>query len=250
MKLYIDPTGGIAGDMVISALVSLGADKFRVLEAVQKAIDVLGKGDAEFTETEDSSTRILLRTEPAHSHLGSIKGEKILYELFSELNIKGEYAQLGIRVLDILSSSEMKAHELFDIDMGHHHHGEEQAWLHEAQDIIIDITGTVAALQNLNAGTEAILTSEVSVGGGTVECSHGVLNVPPPAVEVILKDYSIEWKKGPIEKELCTPTGAALLAALTERGTEIEKLPEEVKAKGCARGSGDFPIPPLKFYMI
>ncbi len=249
MKLYIDPTGGIAGDMIISALVSVGADPDFVIQAVERAIKSLGEGKAAFITLQDGATRLQLDTQPAHSHLGSIKGRNMLENLFEELRIDSEYIETGLRAFDILSTSETKAHKLFNIHMGHHH-GDDQAWLHEAQDIVIDIAGTIAALQSIGEGTETYMTAPVSVGGGSVTCSHGELDIPAPAVQVILQDFAISWVKGPIEKELCTPTGSAILAALTERSTEIEKLPEEVRATGCARGSGDFPIPPLKFYMI
>ena len=52
---------------------------------------------------------------------------------------------------------------------------------------------------------------------GKVNFSHGVLDVPAPATRIILEKFNVEWKKGPVDTELCTPTGASILAALIEK---------------------------------
>jgi len=62
-----------------------------------------------------------------------------------------------------------------------------------------------------------VCLTPVSVGGGTVHFSHGTLPVPAPAVVAILKRYRIPHVAGPVDVELLTPTGAAILAALRPR---------------------------------
>ena len=88
--------------------------------------------------------------------------------------------------------------------------------LHEAQDIILDVTGAAWGLQALSVDLDTVMClSPVRVGGGTVEGgSHGRLPVPAPATMAILRRYWIPHAAGPVEAELLTPTGAALLAAL------------------------------------
>jgi len=138
-----------------------------------------------------------------------------------------------------------------DHDHDHHrkhsHNGSEESFLHEAQDIVIDVMGAVAGMLQLEIEPEAELLCPVSVGGGHVHCSHGVLNVPAPAVSVILEEYNLEWKKGPIEKELFTPTGAAILAALDSKlNPSIDLNTLNIVARGKSRGSKILEISPME----
>jgi len=99
-----------------------------------------------------------------------------------------------------------------------HRHGAEEAVLHEAADILLDIIGAATGLQALGVAPDSVAClTPVAVGGGTVACSHGVLPVPPPAVHTLLKRHRIPHVSGPADVELLTPTGAALLAALRPR---------------------------------
>lgn len=129
-----------------------------------------------------------------------------------------------------------------------HRHDNEDSYLHEAQDIILDISGAVFGMQELGLDFDAILIHELSVGGGVVKFSHGILDVPAPATKNIIDKFNIPYKKGPIEKELCTPTGASILAALN---LKIDKNYEinNIKSIGVSRGGMDYPIPPLKLYI-
>lgn len=96
-----------------------------------------------------------------------------------------------------------------------HQHNQEKTVLHEAQDILIDITGAAYGLQYLGIDPKNILCDRpVAIGGGKIRFSHGLLPVPAPAVAAILKKHRIPNVSGPVETELLTPTGAAILAAL------------------------------------
>lgn len=135
-------------------------------------------------------------------------------------------------------------------DYPQHREKTEEAFLHEAQDIVIDIMGAVAGMQLLDIEPCAELLAPVSVGGGHVHFSHGILPVPAPATSIIIEQYGLKWKKGPLEKELFTPTGAAILAALGSKvnhTTTIETL--DVKAIGTSRGAKILNIPPLKLLL-
>ncbi len=99
-----------------------------------------------------------------------------------------------------------------------HSHAGEEAVLHEAQDILLDVMGAAKGLAVLGIDLdEVVCLTPVSVGGGTVRFSHGVLPVPAPAVTAILKRHRIPHVSGPVDVELLTPTGAAILAALRPR---------------------------------
>ena len=134
----------------------------------------------------------------------------------------------------------------------HHHHppGNEETFLHEAQDIVIDIMGAIMGMQQLDIEPGAELLCPVSVGGGHVHFSHGTHSIPAPATTIMLKEYHIQWKKGPVDVELFTPTGAAILAALgssLNNSIVIEAL--NIVSIGKARGTKILEIPPLKLYV-
>lgn len=274
MELFINARGGFAGDMFAAALISAGADELMVTGAMQKAAEKLGKASVKHVLTADGSSRMLIRVEHHHGHLSSHKAIHLLEHLMEELEIKEAYADFGFRMLSALIQAEKIAHETHDFDMGdhhfhHHHHADEgksghghdhhhhhhphynepEAWLHEAQDILIDIMGAVMGLQLLGVEPTAKLLYPVAYGGGSVSFSHGTLKVPAPATEVMIKNNPIPVIAGPIEIELFTPTGAAALTALG--ATEVVGQPEgHVLNHGKSRGTKDLPVPPLEIYVI
>ena len=78
-----------------------------------------------------------------------------------------------------------------------------------ALDSIIDIVGAAVCLDMLKPGR--ITCGEVELGGGTVSCAHGVLPVPAPATLILVRGMPV--RTGGFDKEMTTPTGAAILAA-------------------------------------
>jgi uncharacterized protein (TIGR00299 family) protein len=86
-----------------------------------------------------------------------------------------------------------------------------------AIDAIVDIVGTAAALDWLGPGS--VSCASVAMGHGTIICSHGVLPVPAPAALEVLREAGGVMADGGVARELCTPTGAAILAATVTRWT-------------------------------
>jgi uncharacterized protein (DUF111 family) len=266
MKLLIDPEGGLAGDMFAAALVSAGAD-FKIMQkAMLTAGEKLGSAQIEFKQTADGSSQLFIALNPGKHHLAGKEARTILEELFSQFNIREKYRNLGLNILEILIKAEKRAHTEYNIVIegehshSHHHNnqhthhnhppGAEETFLHEAQDIVIDIIGAVTGLQQLDIEPGAELLCPVSVGGGHVHFSHGTHSIPAPATTIMLKEYHIQWKKGPVDVELFTPTGAAILAALgSSLNTSIDIETLDVVSIGKARGSKILEIPPLKLYI-
>ncbi|WP_291857658.1 nickel insertion protein [Marinilabilia sp.] len=265
MQLFISPEGGIAGDMFAAALIDAGADAEKVTAAMQAAAEKLGRATVRHQKTSDGSSRLFIEVEHHHGHLSSHRATHLLEHLFDDFSVLPAYREFGFRMLNHLIKAEKEAHATFDFDMenhhhqhnhqhtdgeGHHHHHhkheEPEAWLHEAQDILIDIMGAVMGLQELQAPVNATLTSPVSWGGGSISFSHGTLKVPAPATSVMIKNNGIPAQKGPIDTELFTPTGAAVLSALEAK--EVKPFPKGVEAAklGASRGTKDLPIPPLR----
>jgi tRNA-Thr(GGU) m(6)t(6)A37 methyltransferase TsaA len=111
--------------------------------------------------------------------------------------------------------------------------------LHEAQDILVDVVGAASALQHLSVDLGCVTClAPVRIGGGrTTSTSHGPLSVPAPATRAILERYEVPWAAGPVEAELLTPTGVAILAALSP--AFASELPETRTALVAGLGLGE-----------
>ncbi|MGQ1787382.1 nickel insertion protein [Saccharicrinis sp. GN24d3] len=266
MKLILDPTGGMAGDMFAAVLISAGADEQKMVEAMLTAANKIGRSTINTVKTHDNATRLIMDINHNHGHLAASKARLLLKELCEDLKIEGEYCHFALKVLEVLIAAEKQAHaeNTFLTDHhhghshdhhhdhpGHHHHHhehEEEAWLHEAQDILIDIIGAAIGLQLLSAPVEADIVKPVSLGGGRIKFSHGEMAVPAPATKIIMDKYKIANTMGPVDIELCTPTGSAILAAL---GSKLisDEIAKGVVFEGTSRGGKDLEIPPLKVYL-
>ena len=102
-------------------------------------------------------------------------------------------------------------------------------------DAVADITAVCLLIHELKP--DRIVVSPVHVGSGTVRCAHGVLPVPAPATALLLRDIPVYG--GEISGELCTPTGAALLAYFADSFGPMPML--RVKAIGYGMGKKGFP---------
>jgi hypothetical protein len=193
--LVIDPRFGAAGDMILGALLGLGADKELVLRSVASVskpeiTNVLRAGIP--------ATYIRTNTKKTTRTLSEI------LEIISASEASVEAKDIAKRVFTRIQDAEACVHQT------------EHVHFHEvgADDAISDILGSVSALLSLNVDAVHILP--LSTGMGTVTCSHGIMPVPAPATAEILKASNLAVTLGSFEGELCTPTGAALLATFQE----------------------------------
>ena len=132
-------------------------------------------------------------------------------------------------VYDSIAEAEAKAHGLPVSDVHYHEVG--------ALDAVADVTNVCLALRLL--APERIVASPIAVGSGTVMCAHGEVPVPAPATANLL--HKIPTFGGDVEGELCTPTGAALVAHFaTAYGPQPAMATEAV---GTGIGTRDFGRP-------
>ena len=198
--LVIDPRFGAAGDMILGALLSLDADKQSVLRSVASVstpdISIVDRAGISATYVRTNTKKT---TRTLHDVL----------DIISKADASEEAKKIADRVFTRIHDAEAKVHKT------------DHVHFHEvgADDAISDILGSITAFLSLNVDAVNILP--VSTGMGTVSCSHGIMPVPAPATTEILKASDLSVSFGQFEGELCTPTGAALLATFHEFfGTE------------------------------
>jgi pyridinium-3,5-bisthiocarboxylic acid mononucleotide nickel chelatase len=115
----------------------------------------------------------------------------------------------ALDMFDRIARAEARMHATTVDDVAFHEVG--------AIDSVVDVVGTAAALDWL--GPASVTCTGVAMGHGTLTCAHGVLPVPAPAALEILRDGGGVMLDGGVARELCTPTGAAILAATVTRWT-------------------------------
>ena len=115
----------------------------------------------------------------------------------------------ALDIFDRIARAEARMHASSVDDVAFHEVG--------AIDSVVDVVGTAAALDWL--GPAAVTCTGVAMGHGTLTCAHGVLPVPAPAALEILRAGGGVMLDGGVARELCTPTGAAILAATVTRWT-------------------------------
>jgi len=147
-----------------------------------------------------------------------------------------------VEAMDLPTSVEDDAKAIFrllgDAEASVHGADLSETHFHEvgADDAIADIVGAALLLDDLDV--DRVVTTPVSAGGGTVEMSHGEYPVPAPAVVEIAERADWSLRGGPVDAELLTPTGAAILAHVAEGR---EQLPSQrVAASGY--GAGDLEL--------
>lgn len=196
--ILFDPFSGASGDMTTACLIDLGADADKVIEAMETAADVV----VEVTRTTKKGIAATAVNVTVKKD-GSLKLSEII-ERISSLSLPEEVISDAVSVFTILGKAESKIHGVPIEKLHFHELGQEDA--------IADIMGACTAFHDLSLKDHRIYCTPISVGEGFIEFSHGKFPVPSPAALEILKEHSMPWKPGPVEGELLTPTGAALLA--------------------------------------
>jgi uncharacterized protein (TIGR00299 family) protein len=224
MKIcYLDAFSGISGDMTVGALIDAGADH----GALVNILESLGT-EAKF-QVEKVSRRGMAASK-FHVKAGEAKGHrhlKDILELIDKSAAPGGVKQNAAAVFQRLGEAEAKVHGIPLAKVHFHEVG--------AVDSICDIVGACAGFHLL--GVDAIYSSPLNVGSGTVNTEHGVLPVPAPATAELLTGKPI-YSRGPA-LELTTPTGAAIAATLAKDFGPLP--PMRISSTGYGAGDKDFP---------
>ena len=238
MVIVIDSqVAGISGDMLLSALVDLGANKSKIIKAIKisenhiqgstiKNIDFgkVKKYGIEATEL------ILDIDEKTHERKGT-EIQKCIENSLDEIGLSEKAKTFAKASIETLMKAESKIHGS-PLSSVHFHEA-------SSIDTIIDIIGTATAIDDLKLFEDEFVSTHVAVGGGTLTFSHGTTSNPASAILEILKNSGIIISGGQIGEELTTPTGASMLANLTKTCLDFYPI-MKVKSIGYGAGKKNF----------
>lgn len=232
MAIIIDPqTGGIAGNMIIGALVDLGADENKLKEIMEYAASEFGKVEVSFEKI------VKKGISSTYCHVEMVEKSPVFHfnefiEKIESLDLDKKIIEMSIRIFKRIAIAESKVHGS----------SLEKVHFHEvgASDAVADVIGAVYAYFDLNLDSHEIIGLPIALGGGRVKTAHGILPVPAPAVVEILKGANCLG--GPVDSELATPTGSAIYMEFCN--TLEEFLPSiSPLAIGYGAGMKDFDFP-------
>jgi uncharacterized protein (TIGR00299 family) protein len=215
---------GASGDMFLGALVDAGAP----LEVMQSAVDAVGVEHIALRAREVTRAGLAaIQVEVHVPHSAVVRTWGNIRGLLETADLDDAVRRRALDVFARLARAEATAHRV----------SPEQVHFHEvgALDAIADVVGSCAGLHAL--GVERADASAVAVGSGMVRAEHGLLPVPAPAVLSVLAEADAPIHAGPVAREMCTPTGAALLAATVTRWGGLP--PMRVRASGAGAGTRD-----------
>lgn len=198
---YVDAVGGVAGDMLLAAFVRATSSDPEAF--MKRLLDDLGLGNVTFSVESVrrggfAATLIDVKA-PKEPGGPDWRNVEELIEVLLRSRLPGPVRERAAAVMRRLAAAEAKAHGR---DPEHLH-------LHEAgdADAIVEIAGTMLALHE--AGIESVICSPLPMGRGTVQCSHGLIPLPAPAVAEMLDGVPVRGVD--VEAETVTPTGMALV---------------------------------------
>jgi len=219
--LAFEPFSGASGDMLTGCLIDLGADA----SAVRENMEAAGV-EVQICQVQKSGIRAVRVNVIAHD------GSRSYLELIDAIQSCGINSSIladASAIFGILAEAEAAVHGVHTDELVFHRVG--------AQDAVADVIGACTAVSQLQVNS--VFTAPICVGGGSVETDHGHLPVPAPATTAILSKYHLITRGGPVEGELLTPTGAAILAFFT--GISDVFLPQmTIERVGYGAGSRNY----------
>jgi uncharacterized protein (TIGR00299 family) protein len=230
MKIaYFDCFSGASGDMILGSLIDAGLSPRRLREELKKLrIPMVHLRAKKVLKGGISGTQVIVE---GKSEKRSHRNLKEILRITERSSVETEVKETSKEIFKRIASAEAKIHQTPMEEVHFHELG--------GLDSIVDIVGSVWGIQQL--GIEKIYVSKVNVGAGFVKCEHGILPVPAPATLSLMEGKPI-YSSG-VERELLTPTGAAILTTL---GSEFGSMPlMKVDRIGYGAGRDNLPHPNL-----
>ena len=221
---WIDATAGIAGDMLLGALLDAGA----ALESVRAAVGAVVPGEVtiDASTTRRAGLRALRAEVTSAAEHHPHRAWRDIRTLLEQAPLPAAVREPALGVFGRLADAEARVHGMTPDDVVFHEVG---SW-----DAIADVVGVCAALAELRVTD--LTASPVMLGDGRVSTAHGDLPVPAPAVLELARGWRV--LPGGVG-ELATPTGMALVRGLAARCATLPAM--TVAAVGVGAGSRDVP---------
>ena len=203
---------GISGDMLLSSLVDIGANKKKVVDSIYACQDYFEGSKirkVNFIKTTSygiSCTKLLFEyKDSTRFRLGSVVYRSIA-SCCDSINLSNVAKSFVLNSIKTIITAESKIHGTKHDDVR----------LHEVStvDTAADLIGTAVALDNLGLLSQKFYSTDVAIGNGMLQFSHGIVPNPGNAILEILRNSQILLVPGKIDGELTTPTGAAMLVNL------------------------------------
>ena len=263
--IYLDCFSGVSGNMLLGAFLAAGmplgtleaelrrlpmAEEFRLkvssvkkngIAATYVDVELLGATHGhccEHGEGDDHAHEHSCEHDHGHANEGAVPAHEHSHEhhhrtmhdvrtILERSSLSAEVKEMSLKIFGVLAQAEGKVHGVRPEDVHFHEVG--------AVDSIVDIVGTAICLDYLEI--EKIFVSRVNTGSGTVHTQHGRMMVPAPATAELLRLFPT-YHEG-AAKELTTPTGAAVLAALAEFSDHV---PADLLTECIAYGAGTWDL--------
>ena len=225
-RLYFDCSNGISGDMVLNGLAALGVPSEEIAEALKGVIPCGGCcGGCGHGHDHSHDT---------HSHRGYIE----IKEMILNSGLSDNAKQTACNIYQTIAAAEAEVHGTLLEETHFHEVGRDEA--------ILNIMGVAFCLDRLQI--KEIYCGTICDGHGFIQCSHGEIPVPVPAVMAMRKNCDYRFERVDVATELVTPSGLGTLIGIGAQ--YVEAMPETeacvmVEAKGKRNtGRGG-----LKIYM-
>lgn len=223
---YFDCFSGIAGDMILGALIDAGLEVSVLKKELQK-LDISGykirTQEISYNNITGTDVNIDIEETDAHRHLSDIN------HLIEQSRLNTDVKKLSKQIFYNLAKAESKVHNTKIEEVHFHEVG--------AVDAIIDIVGSIIGIKKL--GITKIYCSPLPMGKGFVSCTHGILPIPAPATVELVKEipvYSDERKQ-----ELVTPTGAAIITTVADQFGNMPLMKINKIGYGSGKVKSDYP---------
>jgi len=222
MLAYFDCFSGISGDMTLGALIDLGVP----VDWLKESIRSIPLKDFDLSVSNVAKNGIgAKRVEVKAADSSITRNYSQIISLISNSPLSANVRERGIAIFEEIAGAEAEIHGCPKETVHFHELG--------GVDSIVDIVGTALCLEYL--GITRISASKIPMGTGFVKCRHGVIPLPAPATVLILKDVPVYGVD--INHELVTPTGAAIVKALS---VSFGNLPDmTIEKTGYGAGKHD-----------
>jgi uncharacterized protein (TIGR00299 family) protein len=220
---WLDCSSGVSGDMLLGALESLGA--LTQMPRLLASLSDLDVGGAAVPTTRNgvaaTSYQVTAGAEQPDRRLTDV------LDVIGRADVSGQVRDQASAIFQRLAEVEATVHGSSLADVQFHEIG--------AVDAIVDVLGACLGLETL--GLDELVVSPIALGGGAVQSAHGWLPVPAPAVLGLLTGSALEGYGGPVDVELATPTGVAIVTQWVGRSGPMPTM--TVDRVGVGAGGRD-----------